>query len=524
MYSDYRLNEVKRTRILANESFLHKFVPSGLPRWGLCYPSTYEVGSCSLGIHYLYYLLRNKGVTTERFFTDELDVSLESGKRPTDFEILTFTVSYELEVLSLINFLKRNKIPVFWEKRDESYPLIGAGGALTYINPIILLYICDFVVCGDAESGVLDYIVSVLRKYSDKSKKYILSKLSEHDSIIVPQDAVKTAQVGVRKSLRGKPCSSVWVTPKSAFGKTFLVELQRGCIRGCLYCPLSSAYKPVRIRDIDEVLFMIDEVRDKVKKIGLLTPEASDYPYISDLIDYIMTKNLEVSFASLRIDALNDKILEAISKGSIKFLTVAPEAGNDKLRFRIGKPFANELIFDRILNAVKSGIKKIKLYFMIGLPYETDSDINDLAVLVNEILKLVVNYEIKQVVVSVSPFVPKPFTRFEMEEFCDSAIIKHKIKLLNTGLRIINKKLRKILKINISSYKEAFVEALIAQADFSVARKVIEFLSENKRWSLLLKDKQLFTEWKIARQKKPWRKLLIQRGCVGIERKDRKGN
>lgn len=220
---------------------------------------------------------------------------------------------------------------------------------------------------------------------------------------------------------------SLWITPDAAFGRTLLVELQRGCRRWCSYCTIPSSFGPVRIRSLERVIGDIESATHIGNiQVGLVTPEAGDYPYLPGLLSYLKSAEKAVSFASLRVDNMTEDMLEAIVRSKRFGVTVAPEAGNDRMRATCGKKFGNSMIIEKLRMARGIGVKQVKLYFMVGLPEETQEDIDsiaDLCFAIREATGL-------KVKASVGVFVPKPFSRWEMAPMIDIGEAVSKIKRL----------------------------------------------------------------------------------------------
>lgn len=292
---------------------------------------------------------------------------------------------------------------------------------------------------------------------ADGDREKLWETLARHSSILVPPVHIKNGHViSERKAERALPLSgrypmcSAWVTPRSAFGRTLLLELQRGCIRNCRYCTLPGCFGKMRYRPFESARPLLDSLLDstEVEQVGLVTPEAGDYPDISALLDYLEQRNKGVSFASLRLDRLTERMLLTLSKGGRHSITVAPETGCDELRFSCGKKFTNELIIDKLKLAKSVGIAQVKLYFMIGLPGETDDDIAAIAGLCRRII----SETSLNLILSVSPFVPKPGTPWKNEPFIGRNEIRRRYAILSSKIREIKKKAP---QMRLTSPKEA---------------------------------------------------------------------
>ncbi|MDY9921974.1 MAG: radical SAM protein [Synergistota bacterium] len=444
---------------------------SELPRggdlpWALFYPADYSVASSSLGYHYIYRSLKELGVSVERFCNDPVPFrSIEADTLLERFPVITASVAYEGNAQIFFKWLNSANIPLLFEDRlSGSYPIIGAGGAMSYINPLLLSAVCDFIILGDALDA-LPFAVESLRRYlASGNREKLLDELAEHPSILVPPRHIRNGSVTVKRVLANDqpldavhPMNSTWLTPRSSFGKTLLVELQRGCVRNCSYCTLPGCFGKMRYRDSGMIKERLEEIFSlcEVEQVGLVTPEAGDHPQIEDLLDFLESKNKGVSFASLRIDRLTEKMLSALKRGGRHSVTVAPETGSDELRFSCGKKFSNDTILEKLKLAASLGIDQAKLYFMTGLPGETNEDIEAIADLSGRIIaETGLN-----LILSVNPFVPKPGTVWSGMEFEGTAGIRKKYGILVQALTKIKKKRP---QLRMTSPKEA-------ESEFSLA-------------------------------------------------------
>lgn len=430
--------------------------------WALFYPADYSVGSSNLGLHFIFRMLREKGVAVERFFEYPVPFrSVDSDTLLERFPIITAGISYEPGAISYFNWLKTAGIPLsYQDRKNRNFPIIGAGGAITYINPLLLSGVCDFIVLGDG-LDILDFLTACFRRYiSHLDRELLWKELGECDSLLVPPIHIQNGKIIIKRTLNKTlpvnedfPMCNTWTTPKSVFGNTLLIELQRGCARSCKYCTLPGSFGKMRFRSFEVIKEQLDEIllKTNVDQIGLITPEASDYPDLNKLLDYLLQKKKGISFASLRIDGLTEKMISALAQGSRHSITIAPETGLDLLRFSCGKKFTNDTILEKLSMAASNGITQAKLYFMIGLPGESDEDI----AAIPNLCRSIIEKTGQNLIVSIGPFVPKPGTRWENEPFIETSVIRKKYKTISSELRKITKKPP---QLRLTSPKEAVEE------------------------------------------------------------------
>lgn len=465
--------------------------------WALFYPADYSMGSSNLGYHYIFRLLRESGIAAERFFSGPIPYRSVDGDTLLErFHIITAGIAYEGNVEVFFKWLHGANIPLLPEERlAGGYPVIGAGGAMTYINPLVLSGVCDFIVLGDA-MDVLPHLTESLRRYmSDNNRVKLWHKLSEHPSVLVPPLHFKDGMIIAKRTL-GKtlpldekyPMFSSWVTPRSTFGKTLLVELQRGCIRKCSYCTLPGCFGTMRSRRFDSLKPHLEDIFRKIstEQVGLVTPEAGDYIDMNKLLDFLAYNNKGVSFASLRLDGLTEEMISALTIGGRHSITVAPETGSDKLRADCGKKFTNELIFKQLALAKSFGVDQVKLYFMVGLPGEVEEDIIAIADLCGNLI----NETGQNLILSVNPFVPKPGTPWMSAPFIGIAGIREKYNLLAAEIRKIKKKTP---KIRMTSPKEAESEFAMTWFGYKESVSYARCISNSAKMdiSLTSRDKTL---------------------------------
>lgn len=422
--------------------------------------------------------MRESGVAAERFFASPIPYrSADADTLIERFSVVTASIAYEGDIPTFFKWLNGAHIPLSpYEREEGRFPVVGMGGALSYINPLTLSGVCDFIVLGDG-MDVMGHILKCLRAWeSGISREELWQRLAESDYILVPPvdivdgRLVREPKIGRTLDLNGPyPAHSVWMTKRGVFGKTLLLELQRGCARSCSYCTLPCCFGKMRWRRIETIEKAFNDIsaRFEVPQVGLVTPEAGDYPLLPRLIDTIMGKQVAISFASLRLDRLNERMISALTSGGRHSITVAPETGGEALRFSCGKKFTDQMILEKLVMTKDAGIDHVKLYFMVGLPHENDEDISAMTSLCRRIIA-----ETGQsLTLSVNPFVPKPQTPWRREQFCGRQAIRRKYEKIKKDIRTITKKTP---QLRLTGMKEAETEFKLAWYGYAESRQLAE--------------------------------------------------
>lgn len=472
------------------EKWVQSLPKGGDINWALVFPSSYEVGSSNLGFHYVFSLLKKQGVGVERFFIEPIPFrSVDSDTALERFSVITASISYERDIPLFAKWLHRAQIPLSSKARMKGvYPLVGMGGALTYINPLPMAPLCDFIVLGDGESAIVP-LVAMARGYfqGHLGRQEFLERLSTIPSFFVPSihlsknflsEKNSLLSVSIEENWEAILGGSAWITPKSVFGKTLLLELQRGCKRGCPYCTLPVCFGKRRQQPLDRLIRILEEASNKVefKQVGLVTPEAGDYQEIVPLLEYLGRKQKSVSFASLRVDNLTEPMVQALVRGGRRSLTIAPETGNETLRRRCGKLFSNALILEKAKMARSLGVKNLKLYFMLGLPGEQDED----AALISDLCLEILKETSLSLSIAVSPFVPKPKTPWAQAPILSEVEIKKRFYILKKHLATNSGKIPGKISYRLSSPREALEEFAIAWGDEEWGEKLIDGIEKGQ--------------------------------------------
>jgi len=473
--------------------------PGGRLRVCLVYPNTYSVGMSNLGFQSLYGLLNaGKDRLAERvFLPDKADMaelrakakyieSFETSTPLKDFDVIAFSVSFEDDYINIPRILSLASIPVFSKDREGRGPLIMAGGCAVTLNPEPIADFMDFFFIGEAE-GVMDSLVGKLSEviYGGATKKDALKALSKTEGIYVPSlynvtyDGVRVksiepadgAPLPVRRvrasgdSLDIVP-STIVFTPDTEFSDTALIEVERGCQRGCRFCAAGFVYLPPRERSLEAVIKAIDEASKTTTKIGLVGAAVSEYTGIKEVLRHGASKGLTMTLSSLRADMLDDEFLELLGKSGYRTLTIAPEAASDRLRRVINKCITDKQLLTAASMAASRGFSKLKLYFMVGLPTETDEDVSSIVGVTQNLAAAFKG----SIALSVGAFVPKPFTPFQWHRFESEDVIERRYKIIEDGLA----HLRGRVEVKTHPVRAAFTQAYLAMADRRASKAVLE--------------------------------------------------
>jgi radical SAM superfamily enzyme YgiQ (UPF0313 family) len=501
------------------------------PRFGrdfrvaLAFPGPYRAGMSSLGFQsVLYGFASLDGVLAERVFLDEegeglhlLDAAVDPGR----VDLLAFSCSSEYDYPKVLTILGLSGIPLRSRDRRPEHPLVLAGGIAPSLNPEPLAEFMDFIALGEGEELLGPVIESLRRGTGEgRSREGLLEKLAPIEGIYVPSlyrpaydeegkligfeaRAPAPQRVSRRwvRDLAAWPVMSRMVAPGSEFEDLCLLEVNRGCGRGCRFCAAGHLMKPLRHRPLEGLLSSVEKGAPLAKRFGLLGSAVGDHPDIVELAGRIVGEGRQFSLSSLRIDRLSPELLEVLRKGGCRTVTLAPETGSERLRRAVGKRISDGQILEAVGRAARAGIPNLKLYFMIGLPTEDEADRAAIPDLLRRINGQVVaagrsRGRLGTVSVSLSCFVPKAWTPFQWHPF-------EEVRVLKKVLAGLTREIRKIPNTTVSHDlpKRAYVQALLSRGDRRTADILEKVHLLGGNWSRALKESPLDPDFFVYRQR-----------------------
>ena len=509
-----KIIESYRRRLSTEEGYVVKRGAS--LRVALCYPNVYGVGMANLGLHAVYEIFNNiPEVSCERVFLPEEAemreyeksntplLSMETQTPLRDFDVVAFSISFETDYLNMARMLRLARIPLWARERTHHDPLIVMGGAASFLNPAPIADFTDVVGVGEGEVLVPQLVDAILANEGTK-EDLLLALARRGRGFYVPslydvqydatgaieaytpkqpgvpvrvgravsaenpkegslRRAMRRGDTEIAESLRAQevfaPSTVVWA-PEAEMGERFLIEISRGCSQGCRFCWAGFNYWPPRVVPARDVLAKAAEWRGRTNKIGLVSTAVCDHPEISEILQGLREMNFRISVSSLRLDQIEDELLDALVESRDQQIAVAPETGSDRLRKVINKNLTNDEIVDICGAVFDRGMLTIKLYLMVGLPTETDEDLVEMVRLVERIKDRMLE-------------AGKPNTPFQWEPICQEKELKRRLKWVSKQLaRIPN------VEVRAMSARIAHEQALFSSGDRWVSR-VIEAMAQN---------------------------------------------
>jgi len=519
--------------VLAREVGYVRKPHGGRLRVALAFPNTYYVGMSSLGFQTVYRLFNDlDDVVCERVFLpakQELKAQLEAGtplltlesQTPVaDFDVFAFSVSFEWDYTNVVTLLRLAGLPPRAADRNSRHPLVVIGGAVTFVNPEPLAMFADVIAAGEGELLVPTLTTTVhaaedredlFRRLTTERGFYIPSFYDVHyaaDGTIEAFEpksgtgappVVKKAAVKTIDRL-DPPATSIF-TPETEFGSRFLIEVVRGCANLCRFCWAGYNYLPVRAFPADRILELAAQARQYSSKVGLVSIALCDHPEIERILTGLLDMGYSISPASLRLDDLTEPIVRLLRKSGERSITIAPETGSDRLRRVINKTVTNDEILAATELIFANGIDNLKLYYMIGLPTETDDDLAAIRDLTSEMRDIMLKHgrprgRLGRIVGSVNPLIPKPGTAYQRLPMEDPALTDAKGKRLRQMLSGLDN-----VYFNIKSERHSYYQALLSLGDRRVASTIEAAERNGGQWRAAVAETGLDAAFYIFRDR-----------------------
>lgn len=458
----------------------------------IVYPNTYFVGMSNLGLHIIYeeINLRNDSVCERIFLPEKKELeaydktktplmSVETQRPMQQFDVVAFDVTFEMDYFHIPLMLRHGRVPIMGKDRTEFDPIVIAGGPCATFNPEPFADFIDAFIIGEGE-GIVSRVLDIIRdgKMEGLDRHAILRQLANISGVYVPslyvpiysddgefkgyhiaEGAPKTIKRHFEMLTSGG--ETVVATNYTEFGAMYIIEVARGCGRHCRFCMAGYCFRVPRVRPLEILKEGVDRAEKLGKKVGLMGAAISDYPEVDELVTYIRSKDMRYSCASLRADSLTQAVVDGLADSGQKTITIAPETGSERLRRVINKGISEEHLQNAATLSAKSGIQHMRLYIMIGLPTETNEDIEAIVGLAERTQAHMAEVGCKgRLTLSINPFIPKPFTPFQWMAMDNQKMVEKKLQYIKKALQ----KNRRI-EVLVESPKEAYIQGVLARGD-----------------------------------------------------------
>ncbi len=440
----------------------------------LIFPNRYRVAMSNLGFQTLYGLFNAEPeIVCERAVWEGPGwpvLSLESQRHLAEFPLWAVSIPFELDYLHLVPLIQQAGIPLWAADREDGDPLLLGGGVALSANPEPVAPFFDAVVIGEAEP-VLEELLAVLRAARGQVRREILAALAAVEGVYVP--LLHDGRPIVRRWARDLSTfatTSVVLTRQTEFGDVYLIEIARGCCWHCRFCLAGQITAPPRFRRLEQLRPQIEEGLRHRRRIGLIGAAVTDHPDLEAIIEEIRAAGGGVTVSSLRADQLSPQVLAGLQAGGLKTLTLAPEVGSARLAEAIGKGFGEETLLQGLDMADQAGLRYFKLYFMLGLPGETDTDVAAIVALVQRIRE---RFPRASLSLSVAPFVPKAHTPFQWAPLAPAAVLEGRLRHLKRELQS--------LRVSVQGESVAWsrVQGVLARGDYRLAEVLARISSRS---------------------------------------------
>jgi radical SAM superfamily enzyme YgiQ (UPF0313 family) len=455
-------------------------------------------------------------------------LTLESQTPVGDFDVVAFSVSFEWDYVNVLTLLRLAGLPRYASERSARHPLVVIGGAVTFVNPEPLAPFADVIAAGEGEV-LVPALETAFREATDRGdllRKLAIARGFYVPSLLEPQYGPEGALTGftpsgdalapwpvqkaaVRSTDALDPPATSIFTPETEFGSRFLVEVVRGCANLCRFCWAGYNYLPVRAFPTERILQLAGAARPHAGKVGLVSIALCDHPDIERILARLQEMGYSISPASLRLDDLTEPLVRILHDSGERGITIAPETGSDRLRRVINKTVTNDEILDRAELIFASGMENLKLYYMIGLPTETDDDLVAIRDLTLQLRERMLKHartrgQIGRIVGSVNPLIPKPGTAYQWLPMEAPLVIERKIKRLKSLVAGIDN-----VFFNIKSERHSYYQALLSLGDRRVASAIEAAERNGQDWRAAVAESGLDADFFVFRDRSrdavlPW--------------------
>lgn len=516
-----------------------------LIRFALAFPNVYRLGMSNLGFQLVYRLLNERDDTVcERTFLPDVGMEAEHRKSKTPlltyesrtavggFDVLGFSCSFELDYVNVLRMLELAGVPLLASERDESYPLVLMGGPAPWVNPEAVAPFVDAVVIGEAE-GLTDLLMPVIGDYvragRQRDRGALLTALAGIQGVYVPSlydvrydssgdlreivprgDAPYPVRRWVARDLQRYNTSAQILTPNTEFSGMFLAETARGCGQGCRFCFAGYAYRPVRYTPPEQLEREFAErqaLEPERLRVGLVGSSLTDHKQLAPITRSLAAEAAGVSLASLRADNLSPDVADAIRAAGQRTVTIAPETGSERLRYVARKHVTDDDILTAAKRCAEAGAERVKLYYIVGLPCETEEDLMAIARLSTDTLR---TSGLRTVSLTLHPFVPKPHTAYQWAGSPAPPEMERRLRAIGKAIRRSDSR----LEFTMDSVRGSFVQAVLSTADRRVAPALLEAHRNGGNWRAAFRDAGVDGEWYACRPRSyeevlPWEHISL---------------